>query len=101
MARIVYRKGISGFRDGDVPPAFLVEGIEEEAVFLRLKIALLETKGAQRIGEASDFEGLAVSYENILALEATGFAWDGEAAVQSVSVLSALIQERRSEASGN
>ncbi len=96
MARIIFRKGISGFRDGDVPPVFLIEGIEDEAVFLRLKIALLETEGAQRIGDASEFDGLSLTYENILALEATGFEWDVEAAVQSVSILSSLIQEKRS-----
>jgi hypothetical protein len=96
MAKIVYRKGITGFRDGDVEPAFLIEGIENESVFLRLKLALLETKGAQRIEEASDFDGLSISYENILALEATGFEWDADAAVQSVSLLSSLIQEQRS-----
>jgi hypothetical protein len=97
MARIMYRRGISGFRDGDIEPAFLVEGIEEESIFLRLKLALLGTRGAQQIGAASDFDGLSVTYENILALEATGFEWDVEAAVQSVSVLSSLIQEKRAD----
>jgi hypothetical protein len=95
MARILYRSGVSDFRYGDSEPAFLVEGNEDESVFLRLKIALLETDGAQRIGEASDFDGLSVTYENIRALEATGFEWEANAAVEAVTALSRFVQEKR------